>query len=106
VGCDLHSADEIRPELQALQVGDRILLAPAEGAPWCEVAQIEAPTTLVLLGGDAGGPRTTWQWVLRPLGGGRRTRLLVCQRLERRMLRGLARRAEGRELIRGAGRPR
>jgi hypothetical protein len=88
------------------------------------VAQIEAPTTLVLLAGGPqragagvdGEPHVTWQWVLQPRAGGMWTRLLVRQRLaypraqsvlwhlvepvgfvmERRMLRGLARRAEGR----------
>jgi hypothetical protein len=126
VGCDLHSADEIRPELQCLEVGDRIRLAAAEGAPSYEVAQVEAPTTLVLLGGGPDGPWLTWQWLLRPVDDGRRTRLLVRQRLdfpgsqtvlwhlvepvafvmERRMLRGLARRAEGRVLSPSGARPR
>jgi hypothetical protein len=126
VGCDLHSADGIRSELQRLEVGDRILLAPGEGAPAYVVAQIEAPTTLVLLGGGPGGLCITWQWLLRSADGGRRTRLLVRQRLdhprsqtvlwhlvepvgfvmERRMLQGLARRAEGRSLTPNAARPR
>ena len=123
-GCELHSADALRPDLQGLRVGDEIRLAAGAGAPSYEVAQLEAPTTLVLLAGGpqrprAGtddGPHVTWQWVLRPRSGGRHTRLLVRQRLayprnqrvlwhliepvgfvmERRMLRGLARRAEGR----------
>jgi len=123
-GCDLHSSDTIRPELQQLQVGDEIRLAPGAGAPVYEVAQIEPPSTLVLLGGgpqrpgdaDDRGPHSTWQWVLRSQSGGLRTRLMVRQRLayprsqsvlwhlvepvafvmERRMLHGLARRAEGR----------
>ena len=117
-GFDLHSSDQIRRDLQGLGVGDRILLAPGEGAPAYDVVRIEAPTTLVLLGGEPGGPRITWQWVLRAVDGGQRTRLLVRQRLaypssqgvlwhlvepvafvmERRMLHGLARRAEGRSL--------
>jgi len=131
-GLDLHSADTVRAELQDLRPGDRIRLASGNGAPAYEVAQIEAPTTLVLLAGgpqhpSAGPdrqPHVTWQWVLRPVDGGRRTRLLVRQRLahprsqtvlwrlvepigfvmERRMLRGLARRAEGRPLT-TSGRP-
>ena len=123
-GCDLHSADALQPELQNLRVGDEIRLAAGAGAPFYEVTRLEAPTTLVLLAGgpqptDAGAddrPHVTWQWVLRPQSGGLHTRLLVRQRLacprsqrvlwhliepvgfvmERRMLRGLARRAEGR----------
>ena len=126
VGCDLHSADEIRQEWQRLQVGDRIRLAPADGAPSYEVAKLEPPTTLVLLGGGPDGPRVTWQWVLRRVDDGRRTRLLVRQRLdvprsqtllwhlvepiafvmERRMLLGLARRAAGRARTPNAPRPR
>lgn len=133
-GCDLHSADAVRAELQNLRPGDRIRLAAGNGAPAYEVAQIEPPTTLVLLAGGpqhpgAGPdrePHATWQWVLRPVDGGRRTRLLVRQRLahprsqtvlwrlvepigfvmERRMLRGLARRAEGRSLTTSGRRPR
>ncbi|MGY1808313.1 hypothetical protein ACI8AF_13165 [Blastococcus sp. SYSU D00669] len=123
VGCDLHSAGRIHPDLQRLRVGDVIRLAPADGAPFFRVEHIEAPTTLVLLGGGPqpdgppdGDPHITWQWVLHAVDGGRRTRLVVRQRLafppaqrllwhvvepvtfvmERRMLRGLARRAEGR----------
>ncbi|NYJ08759.1 hypothetical protein [Petropleomorpha daqingensis] len=125
-GFDLHSADTIRPDLQEPAVGERIRLAATEGAPAYEVERIDPPTTLVLLGGEPAGPRITWQWQLRSVGGGRRTRLLVRQRLdhppsqtvlwrlvepvafvmEQRMLRGLARRAEGRALTPSGRRPR
>jgi hypothetical protein len=125
IGCRIHSAEEIRPELQELRPGDLIRLAPSEQSPSFRVDRVEPPTTLVLVsagppGTTAGGPQpddgttVTWQWVLRPVAGGRRTRLIVRQRLrcapsqrllwrviepvgfvmERRMLRGLARRAE------------
>jgi hypothetical protein len=89
------------------------------------VDRVQPPTTLVLVsaapearyGTDAEGtaPVLTWQWVLRPIDGGRRSRLVVRQRLscppsqrllwrllepvdfvmERKMLRGIKRRAEG-----------
>jgi hypothetical protein len=115
LGCHISSADAVRPELQDLRVGDEVRLHPAEGTPAYRVQRVEAPTTLVLVGGDD-GTRITWQFVLRPMYGGRRTRLLARQRwtyrrrqsvlwhlvepvgfvMERRMLRGLARRAEGR----------
>jgi hypothetical protein len=32
-GCDLHSAESVRPELQELRVGDEIRLAPGAGEP-------------------------------------------------------------------------
>jgi hypothetical protein len=121
VGCDIHSADEILPEHQTLTRGDVIRMGPA-GYPCFAVAQVEAPTTLVLVGAD---PKTgtapaaessgvaTWQWRLDRLAGDC-TRLVVRQRLtyptslsavwhltepvafvmERRMLLGLKQRAE------------
>ena len=120
LGCHIHSADEILAEHQVLSPGDVIHLAP-EGAPEFRVHQVDPPTTLVLVSHGPGqnaaqrpGPVVTWQWVLRPLDSGRRTRLLVRQRLscprsqralwylvepvtfvmERRMLLGLRARAE------------
>ncbi len=125
--CDIHSADRVLPEHQDVGTGDVIRLAPGT-APSFLVHSVRAPLALVLVsagpgGGDpgaappgAGEPLVTWQWVLRPLDGGRRTRLLVRQRLsrphaqrllwrlvepvgfvmERRMLRGIKERAERR----------
>lgn len=124
VGCRIHSAGAVLPEHQSLRAGDLIRLGP-EGYPGFRVHRVEPPSTLVLLsaGPDAthrtvaapdGGPLVTWQWVLRPVDAGRRTRLVVRQRLsrprsqrlmwhvvepvdfvmERRMLRGIRRRAE------------
>ena len=125
VGCRISSAAVVLPEHQDVRPGDLIRLGP-EGYPCFRVHQVEPPTTLVLLGADprpphaAGSgtgeqaPTATWQWQLRPVDGGRRTRLVVRQRLacprsqrllwrvvepigfvmERRMLHGLRRRAE------------
>jgi hypothetical protein len=124
--CDIHSAGQIMRELQQLQAGDLVLLAPAPGAPCYRVAMVEPPRVLVLAGAD---PRTravqpvpagpdelasSWQWTLRPTGGGRGTRLVARQRysyprrqsvlwhlvepvdfvMERRMLGGIKARAE------------
>jgi hypothetical protein len=123
--CDIHSADRVLPEHQDLAVGDVVRLAPG-AAPSFRVHAVRPPHVLVLVsagppGGGAAGvhaaePVVTWQWVLRPLDRGRRTRLLVRQRLtrpraqrllwrlvepvgfvmERRMLLGIRERAESR----------
>jgi len=124
--CDIHSADKVLPALQDIEAGDLVRLAPG-GAPSFRVHAVQPPAALVLLSTgpagagrpapvDADAPVVTWQWVLRPLDGGRRTRLIVRQRLsrprsqrllwrlvepvgfvmERRMLRGIKERAERR----------
>jgi hypothetical protein len=87
VGCHIHSADHILAEHQVLSAGDIIRLAPG-GAPEFRVQVVDPPATLVLVSTgpaqDAPArpdPVVTWQWVLRPLDSGRRTRLLVRQRL-------------------------
>jgi hypothetical protein len=123
LGCRIHSADHVLPEHQCLRRGDLIRLGP-DGYPAFWVHEVDPPTTLVLLSAgpeaaqrrgttDAGDAVATWQWSLRPIDGGRRTRLVVRQRLscppsqrlmwrvvepigfvmERRMLQGIARRA-------------
>ncbi len=91
IRCDMHSADQIIPELQELHAGDLILLAPGE-APCYRVARVEPPVALALAVAD---PKTravppvpatkqqqgaTWQWVLHPVDGGRATRLVARQR--------------------------
>jgi hypothetical protein len=126
VGCRIHSADAVLPEHQSLRPGDVVRLGP-EGYPSFRVAAVDPPGTLVLLGaGPDSAERTggtgeddtqaTWQWVLRRVDGGDRTRLVVRQRLrctraqrlmwrvvepigfvmERRMLHGIKQRAEAR----------
>lgn len=88
LGCDIHSAGRIIPELQELHVGDLILLAPAE-APCFRVAKAEPPHVLILVGADRETRATlpvpaspeelanVWQWVLRPVDSGRGTRLVA-----------------------------
>lgn len=121
VGCDIHNADRIVPELQQLQVGDVIRLTRRSDAPSMAVARIAPERSLVLraLAGGApeGPPRpvdATWAFVLRPVGASA-TRLVVRNRwtyegaaagaawhvvrlvslpMEHRMLAGVARRAE------------
>jgi hypothetical protein len=123
--CDIHSARQIVPQFQQLQEGDLIRLAPGN-APCFRVAVLTPPHALVLVIADPGGGAvrpvaagaedvaSTWQWLLRPLDGGRITRLVARQRysyprrqsvlwhliepidfvMERRMLYGLRTRAE------------
>ena len=124
VGCRIHSADRVLEDQQDVRPGDLIRLGP-DGYPSFRVHQVHPSATLVLLsaGPDTNhrtvvttddGPVVTWQWVLRSIDGGRRTRLVVRQRLscppsqrlmwrvvepigfvmERRMLRGIKQRAE------------
>ena len=126
VGCGIHSADDVLPGHQDVRPGDIIRLGP-EGYPCFRVHRVTPPTTLVLVstGPEATfrrprsehvDPVVTWQWTLRPVDAGRRTRLVVRQRLafprsqrvlwrlvepigfvmERRMLHGIKRRAERR----------
>jgi hypothetical protein len=92
VRCDIHSADRIIPQLQQLDPGDLIRLAPA-GGPCFRVSRAQPPSIVILAGAD---PKTqvaspipatpeelasTWQWVLHPSDNGRRTRLVARQRL-------------------------
>lgn len=124
IRCDIHSASRIIPRLQQLHAGDLIRLAPGR-APCFRVARAGPPQVLVLAGADpvtqAVQPAitpdelaSTWQWRLRPVNGGRATRLVARQRysyppgqsvlwhlvepvsfvMERRMLHGIKARAE------------
>jgi len=116
VGCDIHSADRIVPEWQAVRVGDEFRLHPEVGL---EVAAVDPGRSLVIRGGvrmgDAPPPYAfTWAFVLHEAPAGR-TRLLVRERyrykrrwapllvepveavsfvMSRRMLRGIRDRAE------------
>jgi len=64
IGCDVHNADRIMPELQDLKVGDLIRLGP-EGMPAFSVAAIEPGSALILRGDmpDPNGKITTWIWI-------------------------------------------
>jgi|SRR5450631_1080687 len=125
VRCDIHSLDRIAEEHQHLGAGDLVRMGPdgfpcfwvqhlsaptelvligADPHPPHEPAPAEAPAGVA-----------TWQWVLHSFDGGSRTRLRVRQRLtypdrlsvmwhvvepigfvmEREMLRGFKRRADG-----------
>jgi hypothetical protein len=87
-GLGFRSTDRILPELQTLQVGDQVWLAPRDsGMPlWYQVLDLHEPDRLVLgPHGDRqqalaqGLPWPTWTFVLRELGDGS-TRLIVRMR--------------------------
>lgn len=118
VGCDIHSADRIVPEWQAVTVGDEVRLAPGVAMT---VAAVEPGRSLVLRGGFPLGSTpspfdSSWSFVLRERPDGT-TRLVSRERygylrwwaalvveptslvsfiMTRRMLRGIAERAERR----------
>jgi hypothetical protein len=132
VGCDIHSVDEILPGLQQLHVGD-LIRSGGDAMPCWQVVEVVPPRVLVLIGAgtpadpqvpdtvdvvpDRGYAASTWQWVLEPVDGDRRTRLIVRQRetyspdqawvwhlvepfnfvMEHRMLQGIRQRAERNE---------
>ena len=81
VGCDIHSADQIVPEWQDINVGDQVKLHPEVGL---EVAVVEPGRALVLRGGVPMGAVPppydfTWAFVVREQPDGT-TRLLVRER--------------------------
>jgi hypothetical protein len=87
-GLGFRSADRILPDLQTLQVGDQVWLAPRDSAMplWYQVLDLQPPQTLVLgPHGDhqealaQGLPWPTWTFVLRDLGNGS-SRLIVRMR--------------------------
>ena len=116
IGCQIHSADRIVPEWQAIDVGAEVKLHPEVALT---AAVVEPGRTLVLRGGVEIGRTpppydSTWAFVLRDAPGGR-TRLVVRERyaysrwwasliveptqlisfiMSRRMLRGIKERAE------------
>lgn len=129
IGCGIHSVDAILPEHQELHAGD--LIRSGRGSMPCwQVVEVVPPRHLVLVGAgtpaapqvpdivevvpDRGYVASTWQWVLEPIDGDRRTRLIVRQRetyspnqawlwhlvepfnfvMEHRMLQGIRQRAE------------
>ena len=116
VGCDIHSADQIVPQWQTINVGDQVNLHPEVGL---DVAVVEPGRALVLRGGVPMGAVAppydfTWAFVLQEQPEGT-TRLLVRERyaytqqwapllvepvavvafvMSQRMLRGIKERAE------------
>lgn len=138
VGCGIHSVDRILPQHQNLHIGDLVRSGQDNHICWV-VTRVHPTHHLVLQGAgtptnvevpevvdevpDKGYAASTWQWVLEPTAGGRRTRLIVRQRctysrlqallwrvvepvnftMEREMLRGLKARAEH-TATQGAGR--
>lgn len=81
IGCDIHSADRVMPELQGVAVGDEIRLAPPVAL---EVVVADPGRALVLRGAVAPGAAAppydfTWAFVLRP-GRDGGTRLVVRER--------------------------
>jgi hypothetical protein len=81
VGCDIHSADHIVAEWQAVEAGDAVNLYPGAGLT---VAAVERGRSLVLRGGVPMGTAPppydfTWSYALRDSAGGT-TRLLVRER--------------------------
>lgn len=84
-GCNIHNADCIVEELQHLEVGDKIYLAPKEsGAPFFEVAAIYPRQALVLRGGGAPSDaemQTSWTFFLAEQPEGT-TRLIARYRMD------------------------
>ena len=124
MGLDIHSADTVLPEQQWLSRGDLVRLGKPGSPSFC-VVSLDAGRSLVLVSADPAtgepvptpvrdGTGATWQWVLRPIGGGTATRLVSRQRnthphgqrtlwrlvesigfvMERRMLLGIKERVE------------
>jgi hypothetical protein len=124
VGLDIHSVDILLPDDQRICTGDLVRLGKP-GSPCFSVVSLEESRSLVAVSADPAtgvpvptpvreGTGATWQWVLRPIRGGRATRLISRQRnahpanqrimwrliepigfvMERRMLLGIRDRAE------------
>lgn len=81
IGCEIHNVYHIDPDLQITEVGERVSLGAPEGFPFYTVNAIEPGRALVLYGEDS-ALRTTWQFVLEPVGAGQ-TRLLIRSRFSR-----------------------
>jgi hypothetical protein len=93
VGCQIHSADRVKPELQMIQVGDNVRLGP-QGFPLFRVGEVVPGQALVLRAADpqtsevadftdpmpeASAP-TTWVFYVQPVDEAT-SRLIVRQRL-------------------------
>jgi hypothetical protein len=79
LGCHMHNADRIVPELQALRPGDYLRLHP-KGVP-VRVAEVLPEEALVLAApwSEHGGASGVWSFTLRPIDE-RTTRLIVRNR--------------------------
>lgn len=81
LGAKIHNLDRLDPDLEQLEVGDRIRLTPEvylgriPGQSY-EVKEIVPDHALVLLQRLPTGGLTSWSFILRP-GGATRTRLIV-----------------------------
>ena len=116
VGCDIHNADQVLPEHQHLQTGDKVRLMPEGKGPFFVVTGVE-PERAIILSGDE--PPTSWVFVLQTVDD-HSTRVIVRWRfdyeptagnvlmwrvftdpinfvMERKMLQGIKRRAEAAE---------
>lgn len=81
VGCDIHSADRVVPEWQAIKAGDEVRLHPDVAL---KVAAVDPGRSLVLRGGVPAGDVPppfdfTWAFALQP-GPDGTTRLIVRER--------------------------
>ena len=81
VGCNIHSADRVVPEWQAIKAGDEVRLHPDVAL---EVAAVDQGRSLVLRGGVPAGDAPppfdfTWAFALQP-GPDGTTRLIVRER--------------------------
>ncbi len=81
IGCQIHNVYHLDPNLQITELGERVSLGAGDRYPFYIVRSIEPKHALVLFGEDP-ALRTTWQYVLKPLGSGQ-TRLLVRSRFAR-----------------------
>lgn len=63
-GCEMHNADQILPEHQRIEVGDKVRLVPEGRDPYFVVSAIEPCQALILAGDD---PPTTWSFILEPI---------------------------------------
>jgi hypothetical protein len=62
VGCDMHSAEEIVPELQDLKPGDQVRLHPQ--MPPLEVVRVDDCRVIILRGGSEGDVKVSWTFFL------------------------------------------
>lgn len=83
IGCDIENADRIIPELQDLQVGDKVRINPSNEQAF-DVAVIDPGKTIILRGDipDSDNKPTIWIWIfhLNPLDE-KTTRLMIRSRL-------------------------